>query len=271
MTDTRLMSERFPRASAYHPDWILSAVSGGANPLWLTEWLTEAMDLRPGMKVLDLGCGRALSSIFLHREFGVQVWATDLWCSATENRNRIDDAGVAGGVFPIHADARSLPFANQFFDAIVSIDSYFYYGTDDLFLNDVLRYLKPGGLLGIAGAAMLQEVGESLPDHLRAWWTPDCCCLHSADWWRRHWARSGSVDVELADSLDDGWQYWLQWLQLVAPENSTEIHALEADRGRYFGYARAIARRRADACISDPITSVPTQYTRQPVLRADMR
>ncbi|MCA9062405.1 MAG: hypothetical protein KDA96_05085 [Planctomycetaceae bacterium] len=83
---------QFPRASAYHPDWILAGASGGANPLWLTEWLSEAMSLRPGMRVLDLGCGRALSSIFLYREFGVQVWATDLWFSASENQQRVRDA-----------------------------------------------------------------------------------------------------------------------------------------------------------------------------------
>ena len=133
--DPRFVSERFPRASAYHPDWVMAGVSGGANALWLTEWLASAMDLRPGMRVLDLGCGRASSSIFLRREFGVQVWATDLWFSASENLQRIRDAGVDDGVFPIHADARSLPFAAGFFDAIVSIDSFFYYGTDDLYLG----------------------------------------------------------------------------------------------------------------------------------------
>jgi cyclopropane fatty-acyl-phospholipid synthase-like methyltransferase len=66
----------------------------GANALWLTEWLAVAKDLRPGMRVLDLGCGRGSSSIFLHREFGVQVWATDLWFSASENMQRIRDTGV---------------------------------------------------------------------------------------------------------------------------------------------------------------------------------
>jgi len=53
------------------------------------------------MRVLDLGCGRAISSIFLHREFGVQVWATDLWYSVSENILRVRDAGVDDGVFPI--------------------------------------------------------------------------------------------------------------------------------------------------------------------------
>src|SRR5262245_31648412 len=124
-----LVSRPFPRASRYHPDWVQAGVSGGANPLWLTEWLSEALELRPDMRVLDLGCGRALSSIFLRREFGVQVWATDLWFSAAENLQRVRDAGVEDSVFPIHADARSLPFAEGFFDAIVSIDSFVYYGT----------------------------------------------------------------------------------------------------------------------------------------------
>ena len=113
-SDGRLLSDRFPRASGYHPEWVLAGVSGAANPFWLSEWLTEALGLRPGMRVLDLGCGRVLSSIFLHREFGVQIWATDLWFSAAENLERIRDAGVEDGVFPIHADARSLPFAPGF-------------------------------------------------------------------------------------------------------------------------------------------------------------
>src|SRR5262245_53309153 len=120
--DDRLLSERFPRASQYHPEWLIANASGGANSLWLAEWLATALDLRPGTRVLDLGCGRASSSIFLHREFGVQVWATDLWISASENVRRIRDAGVEGGVFPLRADARSLPFAPDFFDAIVCVD-----------------------------------------------------------------------------------------------------------------------------------------------------
>jgi cyclopropane fatty-acyl-phospholipid synthase-like methyltransferase len=142
----RLDAPGFPRASQYNPDWVLAGVSGGANPLWLAEWLSAGLTLRPGMRVLDLGCGRAMSSIFLAREFGVQVWATDLWCSASENRRRIGDSGLDDRVFPVHADARSLPFATAFFDAVISIDSYFYYGTDDQYLNDIARFLKPGGL-----------------------------------------------------------------------------------------------------------------------------
>lgn len=260
-------SDQFPLSSKYNPEWIKASVSGGANPLWLTEWLARDLNLQPGMRVLDLGCGRAMSSIFLQKEFGVQVWAADLLFSVSENYQRIRDAGVDGSVFPIRADARSLPFAAEFFDVIVSIDSFFYYGTDDLYLNSLARFLKPNGQLGIAGAGLMQEVGNSLPDHLQTWWTPDLWCLHSADWWRKHWQRSGMVSSVVADSLPDGWRLWLQWIQEIAPDNKVEIDALKADGGRYLGYVRATCRKKEDIGTEEPLLSISTVYTRQQVLR----
>jgi SAM-dependent methyltransferase len=265
--DNRFVSQQFPRSSAYHPDWIMAGVSGGANPLWLTEWLAGTLDLRPDMRVLDLGCGQALSSIFLRREFGVQVWATDLWFNASANLRRVRDAGVEDGVFPIHADARSLPFAAEFFDAVVSIDSFPYYGTDDLFLSSLARFVKPGGAMGIAGAGLTREIDGPVPDHLRHWWTPDLWCLHSAAWWRRHWERTGIVDVTHADTLLNGWQVWLDWHKVVAPDNAAEIQAVDADRGSYLGYVRVVGRRRMVVALDEPIASVPTEYVRQPLMR----
>ena len=269
-SDKRLVSERFPRSSQYHPEWVMASVSGGANSLWLTEWLTTELDLRPGMRVLDLGCGRASSSIFLRREFGVQVWATDLWSSPSENIQRIRDAGVEDGVFPIHADARALPFAREFFDAIVSIDSFFYYGTDDLYLNYFARFVKPGGLVGIAQAGLMREIEGPIPEHLRAWWAQDMpWCLHSASWWRRHWERTGIIDIELADTMPEGWQLWLEWIKAVAPDNEVEIMALEADRGDSLGYVRVVGRRQGQAKLADHIVSLPAQYTKKPLLRGE--
>jgi SAM-dependent methyltransferase len=266
--DQSVVSQRFPRASRYNPEWVLASISGGANPLWLTEWLTEAVDLRPGMRVLDLGCGRAVSSIFLRREFDVQVWATDLWFNAEENLQRIQDAGVGDGVFPIHADARSLPFAAGFFDVITSLDSFPYYGTDDLYVNYLARFLKVGGQLGIAGAGVMREIDGAVPAYLDEWWLAERpYCLHSAAWWRQHWERTGILDITLADTLSDGWQFWLDWMKIIAPQNAAEIRALEADAGSYLGYVRVVGRQRAKAQLLDPLPSIPTQYTRKPVVK----
>jgi SAM-dependent methyltransferase len=269
ISDKRLISTSFPRSSQYHPEWVLASVSGGANSLWLTEWLASALKLGPGMRVLDLGCGRAASSIFLRREFGVQVWATDLWFSVSEKLQRIRDAGVEDGVFPIHADARSLPFATEFFDAIVSIDSFCYYGTDDLYLNYLARFVKPGGQIGTAGAGLVREIEGSLPEHLRQWWTQDLWGFHSPSWWRRHWERTGIMEIDVADTMPDGWERWLDWHRVVAPDNELEIKTLEADRGDYLGYVRLVGRRRRETKLADHIVSVPAPYAKAPLLRGE--
>jgi ubiquinone/menaquinone biosynthesis C-methylase UbiE len=264
--DRHVPTARFPRASKYHPDWIASSVSGGANSLWLAEWLSQAMRLEPGMRVLDLGCGRAASSIFLSREFGVQTWATDLWFSPSENLQRVVDAGESARVFPLRADARALPFADDFFDAIVSVDSFVYYGTDDLYLANLARFLKPGGVLAIAGAGVVNEV-HVVPRWLQPWWEPSLACLHSAPWWWRHWERSGIVDVERADTMEDGWQFWLDWQRRVCPDNVVELAAVEEDAGRTLGYVRVIARRKTGVPLDAPIVSIATEYQRHPLLK----
>jgi ubiquinone/menaquinone biosynthesis C-methylase UbiE len=264
--DTRLISERFPRSNKYNPEWMKASASSGANTLWITELLSEVLDLKPGMRVLDLGCGRAMSSLFLRREFGVQVWATDLWFSATENLQRVRAAGAEGGVFPIHCDARSLPYGEQFFDAIVSMDSLNYYGTDDFYLNYLAGFVKPGGTIAMAGAAFTCEF-DQVPSALEKWWEPSMYSLHSADWWRRHWDKTGIVDIARAESMPGGWKYWLEWQEFIAPGNQAEIQAIEADQGEYLTYIRCVARRRPDARFEAMNPSIPATFKDADLLR----
>jgi cyclopropane fatty-acyl-phospholipid synthase-like methyltransferase len=68
--DRALRNERFPRSNSYDPKWILDNQMG-FNPLWLTEWVCEKMPLAADMRLLDLGCGKGLSSIFLVKEYDV--------------------------------------------------------------------------------------------------------------------------------------------------------------------------------------------------------
>ena len=67
----------YPLTNSYDPGWVLQN-SMGPIPLWLLEGLAPHLHLEPGKRVLDLGCGAAITSIFLAREFGVEVWAADL-------------------------------------------------------------------------------------------------------------------------------------------------------------------------------------------------
>jgi hypothetical protein len=75
------------------------------------------------------------------------------------------------------------------------------------------------------------------------------------------------MDIATADTMSDGWQLWLDWHKVIAPDNATEIQALEADRGSYLGYVRLVGRRRVDVQLEEPIVSIPAQYTKRPLLR----
>jgi len=249
--------DRFPKTATYDLDEVLGNEMG-PNALWLLEDLCSRLGLEPGMRVLDLGCGRGLTSIFLAREFGVRVWATDLWIPADDNWRRIRAAGLQDSVCPIRAEARSLPFAAEFFDAVVSIDAYQYFGTDDLYLGYLTRLLRPGGKLGVVVPALMQDFDE-VPTHLlrrqsggNVFWDPaECGCFHTADWWRRLWARTGLVEVREAAPVDDGWRLWLDW-ELVRDGKGfsgfpSDAETLAADEGRYMGFVRLVADKPEDA------------------------
>ncbi|HZQ35646.1 MAG TPA: methyltransferase domain-containing protein [Dehalococcoidia bacterium] len=240
-----LTLERYPRSAGYDPRWVIDNLMG-PNVLWLTEALTDAMRLTPGMRVLDLGCGKALSSIFLAREFGVQVWAADLWITPGENWERIREAALTERVFPISAEAHALPFAEGFFDAIVSMDAYHYFGTNDLYLAYLSRFLRPEGQIGIVVPGVRHELDAVPPPRLAAYWEADFCTFHSPNWWRRHWELSMAVTVERADWLPHGWDDWLLWNRACALAGrgwERELHLLEADGGELLGFSRSVARR----------------------------
>lgn len=263
-----LVVDEYPLSRNYvDPAWVIR-YKMGPNVIWLTEALTQAMTLRPGMRVLDIGCGRALSSIFLARELDVQVWATDLWISPSENWTRIRDAGVQDRVFPLHAEAHNLPFADGFFDAIVSLDAYHYWGTDDVYLSETrdpvnprrgrkafVDLVPPGGQIGIVVPGVDAEELHDVPRELADTWASGG--FHSPQWWRRHWEKTRTVDVEIADMVPRGWEHWVKFMwidqQLTAatrgldrPEGlgPDEDHVVE---GRdHLGFTRVVARRKAE-------------------------
>jgi SAM-dependent methyltransferase len=248
-----LQRPEFPRASAYDPAWVL-ANQMGPNALWLVEWLCQSLALAPGMRVLDLGCGRALTSVFLARERGVRVWAGDLWVGPDANWERVVAAGVGDLVCPQRLEAHALPFPRGFFDAVVSIDAYTYFGTDDLYLGYLAGFVRPGGLLGVIVPGLTHELDAPVPPHLtrpqangKVFWEPECACFHSPAWWQAHWSRCAQVTDVRADLLPAGWRHWRDFERAVelagAGHFPSDAEALDADAGRTIGLVRLTARR----------------------------
>lgn len=244
-----LTHPQFPRASAYDAAWLLS-LDMGPNPLWLLEDLLEDMELTPSMRVLDLGCGKGATSVFLARELGVEVWAADPWVPGRDRQRVFRDAGVTDRVQTVDADARRLPFEDEFFDAIVCIDAWEYFGTDDHLLPTLLRVLRAGGRIGMATPAMRTDPRDldAIPEHIRLAVGWEALAWHTSAWWEQQWRLTDLVTSIRSRLQPGGWSDWLRWTRAVLERGALgaqpSLDMLEADEGHLLTFAIVSAIRR---------------------------
>ena len=243
MEYAKMNNPLYPLSSKYDPQWIIKNQMG-SHCLWLTEALVKSMEIKQGMRILDLGCGKALSSIFLSKEFNVDVWAFDLNISASDNWKRIKEAQADNLVFPIQGDALKMPFADEFFDAVISINSIWSYGTNEDFVEKHLaRIVKPRGQIGVVITGMFDELTEP-PDYLKPYWHPDFDSYHSPAWWYDLWKKSNSINVNIIDTFEDkeGVSIWRNFAQILSPDESNCL--MEADNGRNITFIRLLATKK---------------------------
>ena len=120
----------YPLSEKYDTPELMAKIMG-PNPLKLEEELMTGHAIPAGATVCDLGSGQGLTSVFLVREYGFKVYAADLWSDPEENRAFFRSFGLSEEqIIPVKADAEALPFEREFFDAVVSTDSYNYFGRD---------------------------------------------------------------------------------------------------------------------------------------------
>ena len=187
----------YPKAEKYSFDHIRDRIMG-PNPIKLLEERLTDHAIPEGATVLDLGCGRGLTSVFLAREYGFRTFAADLWIDPTENWRYFTGLGLAREqIVPLRAEATALPFAEDFFDAVVSVDSYHYFGRDPAYLGaHLLPFVRRGGLLYIAIPGMKRDCHHALPPELLLSWTPeDLDTLHDIPYWRAILAETPEAEI----------------------------------------------------------------------------
>ena len=237
--------DRYPLSANYDPAWLLG-LDMGPHPLWQLEDLLSDLDLRPGAKVLDLGCGKGATSVFLARERDVHVVALDLWVEEDDLRSHLDAQGVSDRVTPVNGDARCLPFEDEAFDAIISVDAFEYFGTDVRLLPNVLRVLKPAGGIGMTTPALRRDPYESSPPayvtEVIGW---EAAGWHAPEWWATHWRLSGLVNNISARMQEHGREDWLRWPRALGQEeNGSVVSMLEADKDDQIGFSIVSATKK---------------------------
>ena len=207
----------------------------GPNCILLLKELTQNLGLKKGMRVLDLGCGKGLTSMYLAQTFGVQVYATDLWVSATENYERFKAFGLEELMVPIHAEAHDLPYADEFFDAIISVDSYHYFGRDEGYLSQKLAPLvKKGGAIAFAFPGMKAELTDDIPPELLVFWTKeDLETMHSCGWWEKLLSESDNVKIDHIGEMSCHDQAWADWLKCDNDYARGDQRAMDAGAGKH--------------------------------------
>jgi SAM-dependent methyltransferase len=178
--------------------------------LLLASQIADHLAPKPASTILDLGCGRGQSSVFLAKDYGASVVSMDFWISAEERRQSATEAGVPHLVTPLEGDIRrGVPMKRRSFDAIFCLQAFHCFGTAPAFLPYLASLLRPGGTICIAQGCFSEEFGEvPQPFADTDGWNAGYHTYHSPAWWRAHFTSSGAFDVSVCREVAGGDVLW---------------------------------------------------------------
>jgi len=118
-----------------------------------TKEFTSQLQLRPNMKVLDIGCGTGGSAFYLARRYSVDVHGVDLATNmiaiAQDYRTEMEPEVKHRVQFYVE-DATTMCYPKEFYDVVYSRDTILHIEDKEELFRKFLYTLKPGGKLMVS-------------------------------------------------------------------------------------------------------------------------
>jgi ubiquinone/menaquinone biosynthesis C-methylase UbiE len=119
----------------------------------ITEKTIRQMNLRPGERVLDLGCGSGWATRLLARivSNGPEGFGQVVGVDVSDEMIRVARAESKdfGNVMYVWGSATQIPWEENFFDKVLSVESFYYYPDQERALAELFRVMAPKGRLFI--------------------------------------------------------------------------------------------------------------------------
>lgn len=133
---------------------------------YLVDWGLACIELHAGDTVLDIGCGggntlaRIAERVTEGHLVGIDYAETSVEASRAFNAALV----AAGRMEILHGSVESLPFEDGHFDAVVTVESFYFWPNPEECLKEVARVVKKGGTF-----LLLAEIYErnDLPESIR--------------------------------------------------------------------------------------------------------
>lgn len=224
--------------------------SQGAGDQYLAAEIADILELKPGMRVLELGSGRCVNSCFFAKHYGVNIIAVDLNADPSQNWEVAIDKGVDKNVLPLKCDARQLPFPEDYFDAIICMNAYFYFGTDDLYLPYLSKHLKKGGNICVVSPCYSDEIEEFTPEYMLFDYPNflESNLIHSPKWWEKHFNKVHNIRVLFCQEHKLGREIWLDSIRWQLQNRDLQdlmrnVEMLLKDDKRFVTYFTLLAQK----------------------------